>query len=112
IRDVKDYQALLSTASVKKRLEYLMVLLKKEMDVQAVQRKIQEDINQKVSSAQREYYLHEQLKLIQKELGRASDDKTKLIEKFRERLEAKHPSGEARSRIDEEFEKLNSLNEQ
>ena len=111
IRDAKDYQDLLQTADVRNRLKKLLVLLQREMDVQSVQKKIQEDIHQKVSAAQKEFYLNEQLKLIQKELGRATDDKAKLLQKFEERLQARTLSPEAKKRIDEEMEKLNLLNE-
>lgn len=112
IRDVEDYQDLLRTSDIRERLRKLLVLLQREQDVQAVQRKIQDDIHQKVSSAQREYYLNEQLKLIQKELGRASDDRSKLVQKFEERLKTRSPGPEAKKRIEEEMEKLNLLNEQ
>lgn len=112
LRDVKDYQDFLSTADVRERLRKLLVLLQREQDVQSVQRKIQEDIHQKVSQAQREFYLNEQLKLIQKELGRASDDKSKLVAKFQERLKTRTLGPEAAKRIEEEMEKLNVLNEQ
>ncbi|MFM8313895.1 MAG: LON peptidase substrate-binding domain-containing protein, partial [Deltaproteobacteria bacterium] len=89
IRDVKDYQDFLAQAEVKERLHSLLLLLKKEEDVQSVQRRISDEINQKVSAAQREFYLNEQLKLIQKELGRNGGDRNKIIEKFRERLTQK-----------------------
>ncbi len=112
VRDVDEYQKFLSLPDVKERLHYLLLLLKKEQDVQSVQKKIQADINQKVSSAQREFYLQEQLKSIQKELGRYSDDRTKMVEKFRERLQARSPSKEVKIRIEEEIEKLDSLHEQ
>lgn len=111
IRDVKDYQDFLQTAEVKERLRKLLLLLKKEQDVQNVQKKINEGISQKVTQAQRDYYLQEQLKLIQKELGRETE-KSKLPLKFKERLQGKTLSEEAKSRIDDEFEKLESLSEQ
>jgi ATP-dependent Lon protease len=111
IRDVNDYQDLLSTADVRDRLRKLLVLLQREQDVQAVQKKIQEDIHLKISSAQREFYLNEQLKMIQKELGKASDDKTKMVQKFEERMKALTLNDEARKRIEDEIEKLNVLNE-
>lgn len=89
IRDVKDYQDFLSQSEVKDRLHSLLLLLKKEEDVQSVQRRISDEINQKVSAAQREFYLNEQLKLIQKELGRNVGDRNKVIEKFKDRLDPK-----------------------
>jgi ATP-dependent Lon protease len=112
IRDVFDYQKLVSMPDVKDRLQHLLLLLKKETDVQTMQRRIQDEINQKVSSAQREFYLQEQLKLIQKELGRHADEKTRLVSKFKERLKDKKLSAEAIERIDEETERLNTLPEQ
>ncbi len=111
IRDVADYLALLETASVRDRLRRLLVLLQREHDVQVVQRKIQDDIHQKVSAAQREFYLNEQLKHIQKELGRVTDDKTKLIQKFEERLKSRTLVPESLKRVQEEMEKLSLLNE-
>lgn len=111
IRDVQDYQELLSTADVRERLRKLLVLLQREQDVQAVQKKIQDDIHQKVSSAQREFYLNEQLRMIQKELGRNPDDKSRLVEKFQARLKGLVLPDAAKKRIEEEMEKLELLNE-
>ncbi len=112
IRDVKDYQDFLAQAEVKERLHSLLLLLKKEEDVQSVQRRISDEINQKVSAAQREFYLNEQLKLIQKELGRNGGDRNKIIEKFRERLTQKVLPDEAKNKIEEEIEKISTLAEQ
>mgnify|MGYP000446886665 FL=1 len=64
VRDVKDYQDFLSLKKVKSRLQTLLILLKKELDVQSVQKKIVEEVNQRIGSAQREFYLQE--------IGRAS----------------------------------------
>lgn len=112
IRDVKDYQDFLSQSEVKDRLHSLLLLLKKEEDVQSVQRRISDEINQKVSAAQREFYLNEQLKLIQKELGRNVGDRNKVIEKFKDRLILKVLPIEAKTKIEEEIEKLSTLAEQ
>lgn len=110
VRDVKDYQNFLAHGDVKERLHRLLLILKKEQDVQTVQKQISDEINQKVNAAQREFYLQEQLKAIQKELGK-DGGKNSLESKFRERLNDKVLSIEVKSRIDEEFEKLNLLNE-
>ncbi len=112
IRDVKDYQLFLSEVSVRARLHHLLLLLKKELDVQNVQRKIQEDINQKISSSQRDFYLHEQLKVIQKELGRDTSERHRMVDKFRARLEGKTLRPAVKERIEDELEKIQSLNEQ
>ncbi|NBX67725.1 MAG: endopeptidase La [Proteobacteria bacterium] len=111
IRDVKDYQDFLAQADVKDRLHSLLLLLKKEEDVQSVQRRISDEINQKVSAAQREFYLNEQLKLIQKELGKNGNDRNRVIEKFKDRLKDKTLPNEVKNKIDEEFDKLSTLAE-
>lgn len=111
IRDVKDYQDFLAQADVKERLHSLLLLLKKEEDVQSVQRRISDEINQKVSAAQREFYLNEQLKLIQKELGKNGADKNRVIDKFKDRLKDKTLPKEVKNKIDEELDKLSTLAE-
>ncbi len=111
IRDVGEYLELLAMHEVRERLRRLLVLLHREQDVQAVQQQIQDDIHQRVAGAQREFYLNEQLKLIQKELGRAPDDKAKLVQKFEQRLKTRTLGPEAKKRIEEEMEKLSLLNE-
>lgn len=112
IRDVADYQRLLSLTSVKERLLVLLQILKREQDLQTVQKKIQDQINEKVTSAQKEFYLNEQLKSIQKELGRFNDDKSKTANRFHERLKGKTLKPEVETRIQEELEKHLTLNEQ
>lgn len=112
IRDVKEYQQFLASPDVKARLHHLLLLLRREQDVQAVQKKIQDDINQKISGAQREFYLQEQLKSIKKELGRETDERTRVVDKFKERLKAKTLTEEAKKRIDEELERFQALHEQ
>ncbi|MCB0417877.1 MAG: endopeptidase La, partial [Bdellovibrionales bacterium] len=111
VRDVDSYQDLLACNDVKERLQQLLLLLRKEQAVQNVQKQIHDEINQKVSAAQREFYLSEQLKVIQRELGH-TDEKTKLVEKFEKRLKDLKPNKEVRARIDEEIEKIQNLHEQ
>lgn len=111
VRDVKDYQSLLSMSDVKDRYLHLLLLLKKELELQGVQKKMQEEINQKVTHNQREFYLQEQLKFIQKELGKDTTEKSKWVDKFKKRLKGKTLPDFAQSRFNEEIEKLGSLND-
>jgi ATP-dependent Lon protease len=111
IRDNKNYSDFLATLDVKKRLEKLLVLLKKEIDVHNFQAKIQGEINQNVGKAQRDFFLNEQLKLIQKELGHTNDDRTNAKNKFTERIAKLKLSEEASKRVKDELEKLDMLNE-
>jgi len=110
VRDVADYQAFLASGDVKDRLHRLLQILKKEREVQTVQKQISDEINQKVSAAQREFYLQEQLKAIHKELGKEGG-KSSLENKFKARLKDKKLKTEVKQRINEEFEKLATLHE-
>lgn len=111
IREVPLYIEFLKTLDVRKRLEMLLTTLKKELDVHNLQSKMSAEINKNVSKQQREYFLKEQLKLIQKELGQEKDEKSRAEQKFRERLSKIKLSEEAQKKFDEEIEKLNMLSE-
>jgi ATP-dependent Lon protease len=82
-----DKQLLLETASVADRLELLNKHLAKEIEVQQLRTKIQTDVQDQVQQSQRDYYLREQLKAIQKELGDV-DDGQRETEELRQRIEA------------------------
>ena len=64
-----DKQQLLETAGIVERLEFLNKHLAKEIDVQQLRAKIQTEVQDQVQQSQRDYYLREQMKAIQKELG-------------------------------------------
>jgi len=92
------------------KLRLALVLLKKELDLSQLQQKISNQIEEKVSSHQREFMLREQLKMIKKELGEDKSDGTdKLVDKFRQRLEGKDVPKDAREAIDAELEKFMTL---
>jgi len=82
-----DKQQLLQTASVVDRLEVLNKLLAKEIEVQQLRAKIQTEVQDQVQQSQRDYYLREQLKAIQKELGE-QDEGQRDIEDLRQKIEA------------------------
>ncbi|MFA7241136.1 MAG: endopeptidase La [Sulfuricellaceae bacterium] len=105
----EDLQKVLEAFNLRKRMERVLVLIKKELDVARLQSKIREQVEHKLSDRQREFFLREQLKEIQKELGLAKDDRTADLERFKERLaKLKVPEG-AKKRIDDEMEKLGVL---
>ncbi|MDK2847322.1 MAG: ATP-dependent Lon protease [Desulfuromonadales bacterium] len=99
-------QEILETLDVRKRIDKVLVLLKKELEVSRLQTKISKQIEQKVSAQQREFFLREQLKAIKKELGLEKEGKVSEIEKFEKRLKDLTLSAEAQKAIDEEIEKL------
>jgi ATP-dependent Lon protease len=104
-----DLQGILETLPLQRRMEKVLLLLKKELDVARLQSKISEQVNEKISGQQREFFLREQLKVIQKELGLSKDDKTAESEEFQQRLEGKTVPAEAQRRIDEEMRKFSVL---
>jgi ATP-dependent Lon protease len=81
-----DRQELLETPDVSVRLERLNKHLVKEIEVQQLRNKIQSEVQDQVQQSQRDYYLREQLKAIQKELGE-QDESQKDIEELRQKIE-------------------------
>jgi ATP-dependent Lon protease len=82
-----DKQQLLESASIADRLEQLNKTLAKEMEVQQLRNKIQSEVQDQVQQTQRDYYLREQLKAIQKELG-DQDEGQRDAEELRQKIEA------------------------
>ena len=101
-----ELQEILATAPVLERMKQVMVLIKKELEVAQLQTKIRKQVEEKMSEHQRKFFLREQLKAIQQELGIAKDDRTADVDRFRERLTTRQVPEAAQKRIDEELEKL------
>jgi ATP-dependent Lon protease len=98
-------QELLETLAVKERLSRLAALLGKEAEVLELGSKIQSEVQSEMSKTQREYYLREQLKAIQKELG-DGDDRGLEIDALRTRIEAAGMPEEARAEALRELDRL------
>jgi Lon-like ATP-dependent protease len=105
-----DLQAVLEEKDPELRLHKSLVLLSKEREVSKLQREISAKVEEKMSEAQRKYFLTEQLKSIKKELGMEKDDKETLIEKYRKKL-AEYPviPEEINETIESELEKFSHL---
>ncbi|CAG5059065.1 unnamed protein product [Parnassius apollo] len=104
-----ELQAVLDETDIPKRLMMSLSLLKKEYELSKLQQKIGKEVEEKVKQQHRKYILHEQLKVIKKELGLEKDDKDAIGEKFRERLADKKVPEAVQTVIDEELNKLNFL---
>ncbi|MEN9465376.1 MAG: endopeptidase La [Pseudomonadota bacterium] len=102
-------QTVLETLPLQKRMEKTLVLLKKELDVARLHVEINKSVNTSINKQQRDFFLRQQLKAIQKELGLAKDDKTTEVEEFEKRLEGKSLPAAAKKRIEEELHKLQLL---
>jgi len=107
--DGKELQEVLETVPLLLRMEKVLLLLRKEVELAGLQQQIHQKVQEQMSEQQREFFLREQLKAIQKELGIAKDDKTVEIERFRERMQELIIPEQAQERIDSEMEKLSFL---
>ena len=102
-------QEILETLPLRVRMAKVLELLKREKEVAELQGQITSQVNEKVSANQREFFLREQLKVIEKELGLSKDDNTSDLERFQLRLEQLDPPAKVLERLDEEFNKLRVL---
>ncbi|MBT3981267.1 MAG: endopeptidase La [Bacteriovoracaceae bacterium] len=107
--DIPEAQDFLETLVVKKRFAKILVYLKREKDVSDIQKKITDEVNDKVNKYQREYYLREQLKVIRAELGMDDDEKSRELEKLKELVGKCNMPEDARKAADEELERLESI---
>src|SRR4030095_6819736 len=98
-------QFVLEQISVRKRLEYLNTELAKELEVLELRSKIQNQVQEEVGKSQREYFLREQLRAIQRELGE-SDHNQREIEELRKKIEAASMTEEARKEAEREVGRL------
>ncbi len=104
-----ELQAVLDTVAVKPRMEKVLVLVKKELEVARLQTRIRKRVEDSMTEQQRKFFLREQLKEIQKELGIAKDDRTADVEAFSKRLEGLKLPADAGKRIEDELQKLSIL---
>jgi ATP-dependent Lon protease len=106
--DVDQKQELLETLSVEQRLEKVYALMQGEMSVLKVERKIKTRVKSQMERTQREYYLNEQMKAIQKELGDGEEGQNEINE-LEERVENTKFSKEALEKVTAEIKKLKSM---
>src|SRR6195952_3281337 len=105
---IGERQALLETFGTTERLEKILSLIEAEIGVLQVERKIRSRVKRQMEKTQREYYLNEQLKAIQKELGEGDDGRDEMNE-LEERIRKTKLSKEARDKAAAEVKKLRSM---
>ncbi|UWQ52485.1 endopeptidase La [Leisingera caerulea] len=106
--DVERKQELLETLSVSERLEKVYGLMQGELSVLQVEKKIKTRVKSQMEKTQREYYLNEQMKAIQKELGDGEEGAGEIAE-LEEKIAATKLSKEAREKADAELKKLKNM---
>ena len=102
-------QEILETFPLRARIEKVLVLLQKEREVAELQGEISNQVNEKVTKQQREFFLREQLKVIQQELGISKDDRTSDLDRFEARLDRFILPDQVSERINDEMDKLRVL---
>jgi ATP-dependent Lon protease len=101
----QERQEILELQDIRQQLERITFFLNRELEIMEVREKIQSQIKGEMDKSQREYYLREQLKAIQKELGE-KDERTLEIEEFKERIEKANMPPEAREAAERELNRL------
>ncbi len=99
-------QEILQEVELLPRMEKVLLLLNKELELAKAQNEIRKTVEDKINTHQREFFLREQLKAIQQELGLEKDDRTAELDKFKERIETLLLPETAGKRLDEEMQKL------
>jgi ATP-dependent Lon protease len=105
---ITEKQEMLETTSVKERLEKALGFMEGEISVLQVEKRIRSRVKRQMEKTQREYYLNEQMKAIQKELGDAEDGRDEMAE-LEERIKKTKLSKEGREKADAELKKLRQM---
>ena len=104
--DRDKQQEILETLDVKKRMEMVLVYIKKEHELAKIQKRIAGEINEKIEKSQRDYFLREELKAIKKELGEPTDARSSEYKKFKDAIDAFGFEGELADTIGRELDKF------
>ncbi|WP_366519207.1 endopeptidase La [uncultured Thermanaerothrix sp.] len=106
--DINDAQEILELNRISEKLQKLVTILTREIEVLELSQKIQKEARSEIDKVQREYFLREQLKAIQRELGEG-DEQAAEIEEFRKRIEAAKMPEEAEKQARRELDRLAKL---
>ncbi len=106
---LEDKQKILETVDLHARLRALLEMLGREVRVLELTSKVNSEVSQELSKSQREYYLREQLKAIQRELGE-SDDRGEELDELRQKIDQAQMPEEALKEANREFDRLRRMN--
>ena len=106
LRKLESKQLILETRELLKRLKVLCAMLTDEIEFSRVEREVEEKVKENLEEHQRDYYLHEQLRVVQSELGDSEEDEA---ERMRARLNQSKMNDEAREKTAREIERLSSM---
>lgn len=108
--DSDELQELLEAFALEERAKLLLRMIKEELEIAKLQKRISQQIDEKVNKQQKEFFLREQLKAIKKELGMEKEEGESEIEKIESKLAGKELPEEARKVVEQELDKLRTLN--
>ena len=106
---VSDKQRLLTSPSPSTRLKFLSQILQNELEILELEQNIKNDVRKQMEQSQKEYYLHEQIKAIQRELGKDGDGGGEDWAKYNDRIKKAKMSQEAEEKAYEELERLSNM---
>ena len=104
--DKLEQQKVLEETNIRSRLEQVLVFIKKEQELLRMQKKVQNELNEKIEKNQREYFLREEMKAIQDELGVGADGEGNDYSKFKAKIEGFKFEGEVKESVESELEKF------
>ncbi len=107
--DKAEQQKILETVNIRQRMEQVLVFIKREQELLRVQKKIQNELNERIEKNQREYFLREEMRTIQEELGETADGNATDYQKFKKKLEEFKFEGEIKETVDSELEKFSLM---
>ncbi|NGO00153.1 endopeptidase La [Grimontia sp. S25] len=105
---LNDKQQVLEIIDIAERLEFLMTMMESEIDLLQVEKRIRSRVKKQMEKSQREYYLNEQMKAIQKELGEL-DDAPDEFESLKLKIEESKMPQEAKEKTEQELQKLKMM---
>ncbi len=105
----EESQMLLETLNVKERIELVLSYIQREKQIAQMQSQIQGRVNQKLEKTQRDYFLREELKAIQKELGIGTDGRADIVTKLSDKIKALDLKGEALETVTSELSRMQAL---
>ncbi|MAL83168.1 MAG: endopeptidase La [Idiomarina sp.] len=103
-----EKQAILEITDVRERIEHLMALMEGEIDILQVEKRIRSRVKKQMEKSQREYYLNEQMKAIQKELGE-TEDGVDEFEQLQKKIDDARMPAEAKKKTEAELQKLKMM---
>ncbi|MBV7299553.1 endopeptidase La [Enterovibrio paralichthyis] len=103
-----DKQQVLEIIDIAERLEFLMTMMESEIDLLQVEKRIRSRVKKQMEKSQREYYLNEQMKAIQKELGEL-DDAPDEFESLKQKIDESKMPQEAKEKTEQELQKLKMM---